>query len=78
MKRIEIVWVDIIHDSGWHDQDEIDDFINEKSMLVNMVGYLYEEDEDNYVLLDAYFQDKSQFGTIHVIPKGCVKQIKEL
>ena len=78
MKKVEIIWADIIHDSGWHDQTELDDFINEKAMTVNMICYLYEEDDENYTVVDSYMEDKSMFGTIHVIPKGCVKSIKSL
>jgi hypothetical protein len=78
MKRVEVKWVDIIHEGGWHTQDQIDEFINERSMIVNQIGYLYEQDDDYLILLDSYFEDKQQFGTIHVIPKGCIKQITEL
>lgn len=78
MKRVEIKWLDIIHESGWHDQDQLDDFLQEKAMTVYQVGYLYEEDEDMITIVDSYFEDKSQYGTIHIIPKGCVKYMKEL
>jgi hypothetical protein len=78
MKRVEVKWVDIIHEGGWHTQDQIDEFINERSMIVHQIGYLYEQDDDYLILLDSYFEDKQQFGTIHVIPKGCIKQITEL
>jgi hypothetical protein len=78
MKIVEITWKDIIHESGWHDQDALDNFLQEKAMTVIQVAYLYEEDEDTYTFLDSYFADKETFGTIHVIPKGCVVSIKEL
>ena len=78
MKKVEIIWMDIIHESGWHDQDQLDNFLQEKAMTVSQVGYLYEEDDDTVTILDSYFADKSSFGTIHVIPKGCIKSIKSL
>jgi hypothetical protein len=78
MKRVEIIWMDIVHESGWHTQEELDDFLNEAGMTVNQLAYLYEEDDENYILVDSYFEDKSQYGTIHVIPKGCVKKLNYL
>jgi hypothetical protein len=78
MKKVEIKWTDIIHEGGFHTQQELDDFMDEKSMTVTQIGYLYEDDGEYLILLDSYFEDKSQFGTIHVIPKGCIKQITEL
>ena len=78
MKKVEITWADIIHEHGWHDQDELDQFINEKSMIVRQLGYLYEEDDNYYVVLDSFFEDNSLFGTIHMIPKGCVISLHEV
>ena len=73
MKIVLITWRDISGMFGWHSQSQLDNFItDDKESLVHQVGYLYEEDEEQVVLLDSYFEDKNKFGTIHKIPKGCI------
>jgi hypothetical protein len=79
MKRVEVVWIDIQMKGGWHTMSQLDKFIsNTQQRTVTHVGYVYEENENELVLLDAYFLDRSQFGTIHTIPKGCIQSIKEI
>ena len=78
MKKVEITWIDIIHDNGWHSLEELENFDQERSKLVRQIAYLYEEDEEQVILLDSYFEDRQTFGTIHIIPKGCIKQIREI
>lgn len=79
MKRVVVDWVDISGQFGWHSQNKLDEFITrDNEGLVHQIGYLYEEDEHQIILLDSYFDDKSQFGTIHRIPKGCVVSITEI
>lgn len=78
MKPVEITWVDIEELSGgWHDQDEVDKFISEvKNRTVTHIGYLYEEDEEYIVLLDSFAGE--DYGTLNIIPRGCIKSIKHL
>jgi hypothetical protein len=79
MKRVEVKWVDIQMKGGWHTMAQLDKFIsNTNQRTVTHLGYVYEETETELVLLDAYFLDKSQFGTIHTIPKGCIIEMKEI
>jgi len=79
MKIVQVTWIDIVSDDGWHSQNKIDNFIHNKiHNLVYQVGYLYEEDEDQVVLLNSYFPDKKVFGDITKIPRGCISNIKEL
>lgn len=77
MKRVEVRWIDIISSDGWHDQNKLDKFITQHNP-VRQIGYLYEEDENQIVLLDSYFEDKSTYGGIHTIPKGCIIEMKEI
>ena len=79
MKRVIVVWRDITASLDWHTQNKLDSFITDDvENLVHQIGYLYEEDEHQIVLLDSYFQDKSKFGTIHKLPKGCIISITEV
>jgi hypothetical protein len=78
MKRVEIHWVDIIHSQGWKTLDELEEFDQEKAKTVVHLGFIFEEDEDQVILIDSYFEDKSLYGNVHIIPKGCIKQMKEI
>lgn len=77
MKRVEVTWKDIKSDDGWHEAEDLDQFIHEDN-TVKQVGFLYEDDDEQIILLDSYFLDKELFGGIHKIPKGCIIEIKEL
>lgn len=79
MKIVEVIWVDIEElAGGWHDLDEVEEHVNnEKGRTVKMVGYLLEEDEEKLTLSDSKMGDNF-YGTINVIPKGCIKEVKEL
>lgn len=77
MKKVEIVWRDITSLQGWLSQNQIDNFITGEN-IVTQIGYLYEEDEEHFYLLDSYFLDRSMFGGIHKIPKGCIIKINYL
>lgn len=77
MKIVEVVWVDIMINSksaGWHSQKKLDKFIcNDEHRTVTQVGYLYEEDENQIVLLDSTIG--KHYGTIHTLPKGCIRRV---
>ncbi len=79
MKLVQVDWIDITASLDWHTQNKLDAFItDDKGNIVHQIGYLYEEDEHQVVLLDSYFEDKSKYGTIHRIPKGCILAVIEL
>ena len=77
MKRVEVIWIDIMSEGGWHTQNRLDQFITQRNPVVQL-GYLYEEDEHQIVLLDSYFEDKTLYGGIHTIPKGCIISVTEI
>ncbi len=78
MKIVQVTWVDIVSDDGWHSQNKLDNYIHNNNKTVVQVGYLYEEDEEQIVLLNSYFTDKTTFGDITKIPRGCIVEITEL
>lgn len=72
-------WVDITTQSGWITQDEADDFVsNNDSDIVQQVGFLYEQDDNQIVLLNSFFTEKDLLGDLTKIPKGAVIQIIKL
>jgi hypothetical protein len=77
VKIVEVIWIDIRSDSGWRTLNQLETFITSKNP-VRQVGYLYEQDDDQIVLLDSYFQEKDLYGGVHTIPRGCIVEIKEI
>jgi hypothetical protein len=77
MKRVEVTWIDIRSDDGWRTLNKLEKFITGNNR-VKQLGYLYEESEEQIVLLDSYFEDNELYGGVHTIPKGCIVEIKYL
>ena len=76
MKIVEVIWADIIMSDGWHKQNKVDKFTtNTNAPLVRHVAYLYEEDENQVILCDSYFEERELYGTLHRIPKGCIQSL---
>jgi hypothetical protein len=79
MKLVLVEWIDIISEGGWRSASKLDNFItDEGDHLVLQVGFLYEEDENQIVLLDSYFPHRELYGGVHKIPKGCVVSITHI
>jgi len=79
-ETVIVKWRDITTSGlGWSEQNEVDDFVtDENEAIVYQVGFLYEEDEHQIVLIDSYFHGKSLWGNVTKIPKGCVLEIKKI
>jgi len=76
---VYVIWRDISVKSGWHEQDEIDEFVSDdKENIVYQCGFLYEEDENQICILNSFFENKDLLGDICKIPKGCVLSIVKL
>jgi hypothetical protein len=72
---LEIIWHDIVWDGGWHYPYEVEKFIKDKDMEVVQSGYFYSQDDDNIYIVDSYFRNEKTLGTVHKIPRGCIKKI---
>jgi hypothetical protein len=74
-----ITWRDITTLNGWVSQDEVDDFVTDaKENIVNQVGFLYEEDENQIVILNSIFENKDIIGDVTKIPKDCIISVIRL
>jgi len=78
MKKVEIIWRDILSQNEWVSQEDLDNFITKSHDEVYQIGYLYEEDDEQLVLITNYFKGKDLYGTVHRIPRGCIVEIKYL
>ena len=79
-ETVIVKWRDITTSGlGWMEQEEVDLFVTDnEEAIVYQVGFLYEQDEDQIVLIDSYFHGKGTWGNITKIPKGCVLEIIKL
>lgn len=77
MKIVEVVWVDITYkDAGWHHFNDVEDFIkDDKENTVVQIGYIFREDKKMLYLVDSFFKDERTYGTVHKIPKGCIRSM---
>jgi hypothetical protein len=79
MRRVEIIWIDIASRGGWSTPNKVDQFAdNDKNNRVTQVGFIYQEDEENVVIVDSYFHDKTLYGTVNKIPRGCIITITDI
>ena len=78
-KLVLINWLDArdVGDSQWHSREEV---IDTKGADMKSVGWVVHE-TDNEIKISADIPldpDDDEVGRSTVIPKGCVKEIKEL
>lgn len=79
MKPVKVTWRDITSQDGWRTLNQLENFITDsEENIVEQCGFLYEQDENQVVLLDSYFPKGGLYGGVHKIPKGCIIKMEEL
>jgi hypothetical protein len=69
-----IDWLDHTGDSGWFDNDSVK---KEKPITARTIGYLVEENDEYYKLVDTITNDNG-VGGLSIILKSCVQDIWQL
>ncbi len=78
MRMVKVTWKDITNQSGWHSLNQLEKFVGDTDEnIVYQVGYLYEEDGENIVLVNSYFEGETLYGEVTKIPKGCVVKMED-
>ena len=74
-----VIWRDITTLNGWISQEELDTYVvDEEENIVFQAGFLYEEDENQIILLNSIFKSKDIMGDATKIPKDTVIEIQRL
>ena len=79
MKIVEVIWEDACMEEA-HISKEVANAII--ALERRQVGYLYRESEEEVVLvygtIQNYFKGNSAFDCTLAIPRGCIREIREL
>lgn len=79
MKIVEVIWMDACMEEAHINKETADALV---ALERRQVGYLYKETENEIVLvygtIENFFKGNSALDLTFAIPRGCIKQIKEL
>jgi hypothetical protein len=79
---IEILWVDSVHDSGWHKMSEHEEEMKtaEKQMIHKTVGYIIHESKISIAVCQSYGLNRKDptLDSVMQIPKKCISKIKKI
>lgn len=80
LKMVEVIWWDIAEsDNRWQTLTKLEKFLTDKDAnVVKQLGYLWEEDEHQVVIISSYFPQGGLYGTCTVIPRGCILKMTKL
>lgn len=80
MKKVEVIWNDIISWSGWKSEQVAVDFTDYDDMAHKSIGYLVKQNKMAVVLCQSYSLDNDigKMGELLKIPKKAIISIKEL
>ena len=83
MKLIYIQWEDAIANSSWKSKSELDKWVSEDNMIIEEVGWVYEETKKYIVLVSRiskwnHNENDVEFGLTQKIPKTWIRKRKIL
>ena len=71
-KKVEVTWVDICGNSGWHNDTKDSDVMGAVAS-----GYLVEKNK-RVVKIASMVMEDGTLGHILSFPRGCVKRVRTL
>lgn len=78
LDKVYIEWIDIIAtDSGWHSDEEIEEWLRTECDTVKQVGFIYRQTNSHLILLDSYIND-TFVGTAIKIPKCNIVKLNKI
>jgi len=78
LDRVYIEWIDIIAtDSGWHSDEEIEEWLRTEGDTVKQMGFIYRQTDSHLILLDSYISG-TFVGTATKIPKCNIVKLNKI
>ena len=79
MKIVKVTWIDSTNSNlEWLMLDDIRNWKDVEPLYIYTYGALVQEDDNYIVIAHSYGKDPEQCSSLCSIPKGCIKDIKEL
>lgn len=70
---VEVMWLDSMGSNVmWEWQDTYDDSLHP----IKTIGYFIKQTKDAIIICQSVHDD--QYGRVYRIPRGCVKEVKQL
>ena len=77
MRLVRVSWFDTIeHPTGWYEASSVTDL--EDTPLVHSYGLILKENEKTITLVADLIPSDNTFGRGTTIPKGMIKEIKDI
>lgn len=79
MKIVKVTWIDSCASNlNWLMMDDVKNWTDVEPMLIYTYGALIQQDDNYVVIAQNYGKDPEQCCSLMSIPKGCIKELKEL
>lgn len=79
MKVVKVTWIDSCNSNmNWLLIEDIKNWKNIEPISIYTYGAMVQEDENYIVVAQNYGKEPEQCSNLTSIPKGCIKEIKEL
>lgn len=79
MKIVKVTWIDSTASNlSWLMMDDVKNGTDVEPILIYTYGALIQQDDNYVVIAQNYGKDPEQCCSLMSIPKGCIKELKEL
>lgn len=79
MKIVKVTWIDSCASNlDWLMVEDVKNWSDVEPITIYTYGALAQEDENYVVIAQSYGKNPGQCCSLMSIPKGCIKEIKEI